>query len=143
MGDELRETLDGTLGHFWLSSADVYKLDKSMDGYVRLAEDNLFHIDTLRTREFNSGFGMNEDRLPQPEAVYGMTSSTRTIFFDIAGVSQSKASQSSDTTRRTAELGDARSSLQTMASSVRHTRLLIPLSSGDFRCAQRPTVSLK
>jgi hypothetical protein len=89
MGDELRETLDGSLGHFWLSRADVYKLDKSMDGYVRLAEDDLFHIDTLRTREFNSGFGMNEDRLPQFEAVYGMTSSTRSIFFDIAGVSQS------------------------------------------------------
>ncbi|WP_375481977.1 hypothetical protein [uncultured Mycobacterium sp.] len=89
MGDELQETLDGTLGHFWLSPADVYNFDKSMDGYVRLADDNLFHIDTLRTREFNGGFGMNEDRLPQPEAVYGMTSSTRAIFFDIAGVAQS------------------------------------------------------
>jgi hypothetical protein len=89
VADRLRETIDGTLGHFWLSLADVYNLDKSIDGHVRLADDNLFHVNTLRTREFNNDFGRNQERLPRPEVVYGLTSSTRSMFFDIAGVSQS------------------------------------------------------
>lgn len=89
MGDRLRDTMDGTLGHFWMSFADVYNLDKADDGYVRLADDDLFHIGTLRTREFNSGFGTDRERLPMPEAIYAMTNVTRSIFFDIAGVSQS------------------------------------------------------
>ncbi|MGD1172164.1 hypothetical protein [Mycobacterium seoulense] len=89
MGDRLRDTMDGTLGHFWTNFADVYNLDKADDGYVRLADDDLFHISTLRTREFNSGFGANRDQLPMPDAVYAMTNVTRSIFFDIAGVSQS------------------------------------------------------
>lgn len=88
MGDQLRDTMDGTLGHFWLKFEDVYKLDKAADGYVRLVDNELFHIGTLRTREVNGGFGLNE-RLPMPDAVYAMTNVTRSIFFDIAGVSQS------------------------------------------------------
>ncbi|GAB5900760.1 hypothetical protein OKHIL_65690 [Mycolicibacterium mageritense] len=91
MGDRLRDTMDGTLGHFWMNFADVYDLDKADDGYVRLADDDLFHIGTLRTREFNSGFGTKRERLPMPDAIYAMTNVTRSIFFDIAGVSQSNA----------------------------------------------------
>ena len=89
MGDRLSDTMEGTLGHFWMNFGDVYNLDKAADGHVRLADDNLFHIGTLRTREFNSGFGTNRERLPIPEAIYAMTNVTRSIFFDIAGVSQS------------------------------------------------------
>ena len=89
MGDRLRETMDGTLGHFWMNFGDVYNLDKAADGYVRLAEDNLFHIGTLRTRQYNSEFGRNRERLPLPDTIYAMTNVTRSIFFDIAGVSQS------------------------------------------------------
>lgn len=79
MADRLRETMDGTLGHFWMELNDVYELSKSSDGYVKLADDNLFHVGTLRTREVNEEFGQNRDRLPQPEAVYAMTGSTRSI----------------------------------------------------------------
>jgi len=50
VADRLRETIDGTLGHFWLSLADVYNLDKSIDGHVRLADDNLFHVYSPHTR---------------------------------------------------------------------------------------------
>ncbi len=88
MADRLRETMDGTLGHFWTDLRDVYNLDTSKDGYVRLADDNLFHVDTLRTRQVRDELGRNADSLPQPEAVYAMTGSTRSIFFDIAGVAQ-------------------------------------------------------
>ncbi|QYL17992.1 hypothetical protein [Mycolicibacterium pallens] len=89
MGDRLRDTMDGTLGHFWMNFADVYNLDKADDGHVRLADDDLFHIGTLRTRKFNNGFGTSRERLPMPDAIYAMTNVTRSIFFDIAGVSQS------------------------------------------------------
>lgn len=89
MGDRLRDTMDGTLGHFWMNFGDVYNLDKAADGYVRLADDNLFHIGTLRTRQYKSEFGSNRERLPLPDAIYAMTNVTRSIFFDIAGVSQS------------------------------------------------------
>jgi len=40
MGDRLRETMDGTLGHFWMNFGDVYNLDKAADGYVRLARSS-------------------------------------------------------------------------------------------------------
>jgi hypothetical protein len=89
MGDRLRDTMDGTLGHFWMNFGDVYNLDKAADGYVQFADDNLFHIGTLRTRQYRSEFGTNRDRLPLPDAIYAMTNVTRSIFFDIAGVSQS------------------------------------------------------
>lgn len=89
MSNRVRETMDGTLGHFWTDLNDVYKLDKSSDDYVRLGDDSLFHVGTPRTREFNREFGRNRERLPRPEAIYAMTASTRSIFFDIAGVSQS------------------------------------------------------
>ncbi|ORB47575.1 hypothetical protein [Mycolicibacterium rhodesiae] len=89
MADRMQDTFDGSLGHFWMDLADVYNLSKASDGYVRLEDDNLFHVGTLRTREFNNEFGHNRERLPMPKAVYGMTNSTRAIFFDIAGVSQS------------------------------------------------------
>ncbi|GAB3239939.1 hypothetical protein [Mycolicibacterium hippocampi] len=88
-GDRLRDTMDGTLGHFWMNFGDVYNLDKADDGYVRLADDNLFHIDTLRTRQYNSEFGSNIERLPLPDTIYAMTNVTRSIFFDVAGVAQS------------------------------------------------------
>lgn len=88
MTDRLRETMDGTLGHFWTDLADVYELSKSNEGYVKLADDNLFHVGTLRTQEVVADIGNNTDRMSQPEAVYAMTGSTRSIFFDIAGVSQ-------------------------------------------------------
>lgn len=88
MGYRLRETIDGSLGHFWLKREDLFNLDKSSDGYVQLADDDLFHIDTLRTREFNRGFGSDQERLPRPEVIYGLTASTRAVFFDIAGVRQ-------------------------------------------------------
>ena len=61
MGDRLRETMDGTLGHFWMNFGDVYNLDKAADGYVRLAEDDLFHIGALRTRQHNSELGTNRE----------------------------------------------------------------------------------
>lgn len=89
MEDRLRDTMAGTLGHFWMNFDDVYDLDEADDGYVRLADDDLFHISTLRTRAFNSGFGTNREQLPTPDAIYAMTNVTRSIFFDIAGVSQS------------------------------------------------------
>ncbi|MEH3130041.1 MAG: hypothetical protein PGN27_08795 [Mycolicibacterium neoaurum] len=89
MGDRIRETMDGTLGHFWAELGDVYDLNKSHDGHVRLVDNELFHVGTLRTREFRGEFGRNRDRLPRPEAVYGLTSDTRAMFFDIAGVGQS------------------------------------------------------
>jgi hypothetical protein len=89
MGDRLRDTMDGTLGHFWMNFGDVYNLDKAADGYVQLADDNLFHIGTLRTRQYRSEFGSNRERLPLPDMIYAMTNVTRSIFFDIAGVSQS------------------------------------------------------
>lgn len=88
MSDRLRETMNGTLGHFWTQLADVYELSKSSEGYVKLADDNLFHVDTLRTREVIEDIGKSTDELPHPEAVYAMTGSTRSIFFDIAGVSR-------------------------------------------------------
>ena len=65
MADRMRETMDGTLGHFWTEPGDVYDLDKSHDGYVRLANPNLFHVGTLRTREFDSEFDENQERLPR------------------------------------------------------------------------------
>lgn len=86
MADAMRETMNGTLGHFWTEPGDVYDLAKSSDGYVKLVDNNLFHVSTLRTREFNSEFGKNQERLPQPQAIYAVTASTRSIFFDIAGV---------------------------------------------------------
>lgn len=89
MGDRLRDTMDGTLGHFWMDVADVYKLDKAADGYVQLADDNLFHIGTLRTRQYRSEFGKNRGRLALPDTIYAVTNVTRSIFFDIAGISQS------------------------------------------------------
>jgi len=89
MADPMRETMDGTLGHFWTEPGDVYNLDKSTDGYVRLVDKSIFHVGTLRTQEFNSGFRNPNQRLPQPEAVYGLTASTRAMFFDLAGVGQS------------------------------------------------------
>jgi hypothetical protein len=67
MADRMRETMDGTLGHFWTELSEVYTLDKSRDGYVRLVDNNLFHIGTLRTREFNSEFGRNQERLARPK----------------------------------------------------------------------------
>lgn len=85
----MRETMDGTLGHFWTDPDDVYKLDKSIDGYVKLVDDTIFHVGTLRTQEFRSGSRNPNERLPRPEAVYGLTASTRAMFFDIAGVGQS------------------------------------------------------
>jgi hypothetical protein len=89
MVDRVRETMDGTLGHFWTELGDVYDLNKSRDGYVRLVDGSLFHVGTLRTLDNNREFGTNQDRLPRPEAIYAMTASTRAIFFDVAGVSQS------------------------------------------------------
>jgi ApeA-like protein len=89
MADRLGETMDGTLGHFWMELGDVYDLKKGRDGYVRLVDGGLFHVGTLRTLDYNREFGTNQDRLPQPESIYAMTSSTRAIFFDIAGISQS------------------------------------------------------
>lgn len=53
--------MDGTLGHFWMNFGDVYNLDKAADGYVRLAEDDLFHIGALRTRQHNSELGTNRE----------------------------------------------------------------------------------
>jgi hypothetical protein len=81
--------MEGTLGHFWTELSDVYNLDRSRDGHVRLVDGSVFHVSTLRTREFNSEFGRNRDRLQLPEAVYAMTAGTRAIFFDVAGASQS------------------------------------------------------
>lgn len=89
MVDRVQDTSDGAMGHFWVNLADVYDLDKSTDGYVRLSDDNFFHISTLRTREYVNELGRNHNRLPWPDAIYAMTNSTRAIFFDIAGVSQS------------------------------------------------------
>ncbi len=80
--------MDGTLGHFWTELSDVYDLDKSGDGYANLVDDSLFHVRTLRTRQFHRDFAGASDRLPRPDAVYAMTASTRSLFFDIAGVSR-------------------------------------------------------
>ncbi len=67
MADRLRETMDGTLGHFWMELGDVYDLNKSRDGYVRLVDGSLFHVGTLRTLDYNREFGTNQDRLPRPQ----------------------------------------------------------------------------
>ena len=40
MADRMRETMDGTLGHFWTEPGDVYDLDTSSDGYVRLVDNS-------------------------------------------------------------------------------------------------------
>jgi hypothetical protein len=88
MADRMRETMGGTLGHFWTDLKDVYEFDKSSDGYVRLVDDSLFHVGTLRTREFGREVRTNRQRLPRPDAIYAMTASTRSMFFDIAGVSR-------------------------------------------------------
>ncbi|QEN12869.1 hypothetical protein ACRDU6_09370 [Mycolicibacterium sp. ELW1] len=89
MTDRLRETMEGTLGHFWYDLDEVFQLNKSLDGYVKLENNGLFELDTLRTRELESEFRTGRKRLPRPEAVYGMTGSTRSMFFDIAGISRS------------------------------------------------------
>lgn len=81
--------MDGTLGYFWMELGDVYDLNKSHDGHVRLVDGALFHIDALRTLEHNRRVGTYQDRLSLPESVYAMTPSTCAIFFDIADVSQS------------------------------------------------------
>jgi hypothetical protein len=52
-----------------MNFGDVYNLDKAADGYVRLADDNLFHIGTLRTRQYKTEFGSNRERLPLPDAI--------------------------------------------------------------------------
>jgi hypothetical protein len=80
MADRMHETMNGTLGHFWTEAGDVYDVDKSSDGYVRLVDHNLFHVGTLRTREFRGEFGTNRERLPRPEAIYAMTTSTPSMF---------------------------------------------------------------
>lgn len=43
----------------------------------------------MRTRQYNSEFGTNRERLALPDTIYAMTNVTRSIFFDIAGISQS------------------------------------------------------
>lgn len=88
MADPLRETMDGTLGYFWTDLNDVFEVGKASDGYVKLVDGELFHVGTLRTLEFIREIRRNQDRLPHPVAIYGLTESTRTIFFDMAGVSQ-------------------------------------------------------
>jgi hypothetical protein len=81
--------MEGTLGHFWTDLNDVYELDKSHDGYVRLVDGSLFHIDSLRTQRYIDEFGTNRERVPTSAVVYGMTGTTPSMFFDLAGVSQS------------------------------------------------------
>jgi len=49
--------MNGTLGHFWTELTDVYNFDRSNDGYVRLVDDTIFHIDTLRTKQYLAEFG--------------------------------------------------------------------------------------
>jgi hypothetical protein len=103
MADPVRETMAGALGYFWTDLNDVFKLDRASHGYVRLVDDELFHVGTLRTLEFVREIGRNQDRLPRPVAMYGMTESTRAIFFDMAGVSRSNVlgQQASTQTVRT------------------------------------------
>jgi hypothetical protein len=79
--------MEGTLGHFWTDLNDVYELDRSHHGYVRLVDGTLFHIDSLRTQRYLE-FGTNRERLPTPAIVYAMTGTTPSLFFDLAGVSQ-------------------------------------------------------
>jgi hypothetical protein len=66
MADRVRETMDGTLGHFWMDVDDIYNVEKSRDGYVRFADDNLFHVSTLRTLEVGREFGGSAAGLPWP-----------------------------------------------------------------------------
>lgn len=106
MGDDpLRDTMAGTLGHFWHDLGCARKLDinSSGDGYVRLVDGTLFHIDTLRTRQEWQHFSPEPSRLPTPEIVYAMTNITRSVFFDLAGVAQSNVmgSRASTQTVRT------------------------------------------
>jgi hypothetical protein len=88
MADRVTETMDGTLGHFWLDFEDIYNVEKSLDGYVRFADDNSFDISTLRTLEASRDFGGSAAGLPQPDAVYGMTGISQSVFFDRKRVSQ-------------------------------------------------------
>lgn len=46
MADPVRETMDGTLGYFWTDLKDVFNIDKASNGYVRLVDDELFHVGT-------------------------------------------------------------------------------------------------
>jgi len=80
--------MNGTLGHFWTELTDVYNFDRSKDGYVRLVDDTIFHIDTLRTKQYLAEFGTNEERRTSPAAVYAMTGTTPSLFFDFAGISR-------------------------------------------------------
>lgn len=80
--------MDGTLGHFWTELADVYKFGRSNDGYVRLVDDAIFHIDSLRTKQYIEGFGQNEELLSSPAAVYAITGTIPSLFFDSAGISR-------------------------------------------------------
>lgn len=103
--DPLRDTMAGTLGHFWHDLGDARRLDisRSSDGFVRLVDGTLFHIETLRTREEWEHFGSDVSQLPTPEVAYGMTNVTRSVFFDLAGVAQSNVmgSRASTQTVRT------------------------------------------
>ncbi|WP_156297378.1 HEPN domain-containing protein [Mycobacterium paragordonae] len=81
--------MDGTLGHFWTDINDVYRFDEANDGYVRLTDDMVFHIDTLRTRQYLAEFGSNiEPPLVSPPLVYAITGTAPAVFFDSAGVSR-------------------------------------------------------
>jgi hypothetical protein len=84
----LDETMNGTLGHFWTELTDVYNYNRSNDGYVRLVDDAIFHIDTLRTKQHLAEFGTNEARPSSPAAVYAMTGAIPSLFFDSAGISR-------------------------------------------------------
>jgi hypothetical protein len=86
--EHLEETMKGTLGHFWTDVNDAYNYSNANDGYVRLVEDSVFHIDTLRTRQYLAAFGTNEPYLVNPAAVYAITAAAPAVFFDSAGISR-------------------------------------------------------
>lgn len=79
--------MDGTPGHFWTDLAGVLEVESSNDGYVRLV-DNLFRIETLRTKQYMDEFGNEHAHMPSPTVVYALTGATASIFFDWAGISQ-------------------------------------------------------
>lgn len=88
--------MDGTPGHFWTDPGKVGDLNQSDDGYVRLVDDEAFHIQTVRSRQLMESLKgvkglVKQAPLPRPQSVFARTNVSRSLFFDIAGVSRDTA----------------------------------------------------
>ena len=85
MVDRLREVMDGTSGHFWPERSTAPDL-----GYVRLRDDGLFHLETLKTDWSVAGLmrtGNLQDR-EFPSTIPAATHAAGCVFFDTQGYSE-------------------------------------------------------